>query len=162
MKYLDSDSCQSVIDVIKDYTKQKNLEAYPVGTILFSADKSYDPNKVIGGTWGTYYPADSDGNVDETGGWYIRMLSSGNNAYVDSFMNADSWHKLTVNNLPAHTHTAAVKAPSGEDYFRAGGTSSVKVNGSLTYTTSSAGTSNNKAMHFEPPYFACDVWTRTA
>lgn len=157
MKILDKVGCEEVVEELKKIVKEKRLEAYPVGTVLFSTDSSYDPNTVIGGEWVQCQPESSS-----DGGFYPRMLNSSTEAYVNKFVTADLWHKLTVNNLPAHTHTVTVKGPSGEDYFRTGSISSVKVNGSLSYTTSSYGSSSPSEMHFEPPYIACIAWYRAS
>lgn len=161
MKFLDDVSCEDLVSKVKAVVKEKRLEAYPVSSIIFSADESFDPNDSFGGTWVKCYPLDASGNAATEGGYYIRLLNSSTDSYVNKFVDADSWHKLTANNLPSHSHTVKVKEPSGSDYFRSGEVSAVKVNGSLSYTTSSYGSSSPKAMHFEPPYLACYAWMRT-
>ena len=157
MKMLDKVGCEEIIKELKKIANAKRLEAYPVGTVLFSTDSSYDPNTVIGGEWAKCRPKSSG-----DGGFYPRMLDTDTQSYVNKFVTADSWHKLTVDNLPAHTHTATATRPSGGSGARSGLTSGVKVNGSLDYTTSSYGSSSPKEMHFEPPYIACIAWYRTA
>ena len=157
MKMLDKVGCEAIIKELKKIANEKRLEAYPVGTVLFSTDSSYDPNTVIGGEWVKCRP-ESSGD----GGFYPRMLDESAQSYVNKFVKADSWHKLTVDNLPAHTHTATVTGPSGGDVTRSGLENGVKINGSLDYTTSSYGSSSPKEMHFEPPYIACVAWYRKA
>lgn len=157
MKMLDKVGCEEIIKELKKIANEKRLEVYPVGTVLFSTDSSYDPNTVIGGEWVKCRPKSSG-----DGGFYPRMLDESTQSYVNKFVNADSWHKLTVDNLPAHTHTATVTKPSGDGGARSGWANGVKINGSLDYTTSSVGSSSPKEMHFEPPYIACVAWYRTA
>lgn len=157
MKMLDKVGCEEIIKELKKIANAKRLEAYPVGTVLFSTDSSYDPNTVIGGEWVKCRP-ESSGD----GGFYPRMLDESTQSYVNKFVNADSLHKLTVANLPAHTHTVIVTEPSGGGGARSGFENGVKINGSLDYTTSSYGSSSPKEMHFEPPYIACIAWYRTA
>lgn len=113
---------------------------YPVGSVYISYSH-YDPADMFGGTWvritnAFLWAVDEDGAIGLTGG--------------------EKTHKLTVNELPAHSH--------GGTYTNAGTSRThawLTANGSaMGYDTVSAG--GGAAHNNMPPYIQVSVWRRTA
>lgn len=172
--YLDQAGAEEIIRQLKAeldvVLKRKVLALYPVGTILFSPDESYDPNECIGGTW-----TRSDAWVDDTGsklipdgGYYPRMMSAANDKYVGDRVNANQWHYLKASHLPPHTHTAQdvpmLVTEGTPPQANSGSASGFKNSGTLAYTSTSAGGDLYASSPYtiEPPYYAVYAWQREA
>lgn len=124
---------------------------YPVGAIYMSTAQT-NPATLFGGTWVAWGSgrvpvgvnvADSDFNtVEKTGG--------------------EKKHKLTIAEMPAHSHQARVMADndpspsySETNYFKAGADS--QEGGTYTETTGGGQSHNNLQ-----PYITCYMYKRTA
>lgn len=147
--------------------KQQVLACYPIGTVLFSPSDDYDPNVCIGGTWVRNDAfEDAKGTTEAEGGNYPRMMKSGNDTYVDRYVNANQWHKLKVANLPPHTHTVENMPvlTGGNTQATSGSINAFKNSGTLSYTTSSAGGDAYASNPYtiQPSYIALWAWRRTA
>lgn len=175
VNYAGTEAVTEIVKWAKEYTAEKRLEAYPVGSVIFSPDANYDPNDVIGGTWKntkslTTTNSFGDGQTisGKKGGFYPRMMGSSNLSLVKQFVDVDDvgWTKLTVDKLPAHTHTVTAKAASGSEvYVRSGYSDAWKYGSSYseTVTTSFAGGGGDgKTIHMQPPYIAMNCWYRVS
>ena len=96
---------------------------YPVGTIYISADANFNPKTSWGGTWvkieNRFLLASGTKGVGNTGG--------------------EETHKLTTNEIPAHTHGVGTLTASGT--FTVGGDK----NDSPSYSDNSTGVFNTYA-----------------
>lgn len=114
---------------------------YPVGAIYLSTS-STSPQTLFGGTWQRIQD---------------RFLLCAGSSYAAGSTGGEAKHKLTVNEMPAHTHGLAgdvqewgsPKSP----YFGAGQYDD-------TVETDSAG--GGQAHNNMPPYLAVYAWRRTA
>ena len=121
---------QSILDFI-----------YPVGSIYLSYSH-VDPGTLFGGTWvrmtNTFlWGCDADGDIGVTGG--------------------EKTHKLTVNELPAHSHGSVYSqhadATKSQAWYSTSGDK-------LAYGTVSTG--GGAAHNNMPPYTQVAIWRRTA
>lgn len=113
------------------------LTAYPVGSIYISVN-STNPNTLFGGTWEQLKD--------------VFLLAAGD-TYSAGSTGGEATHTLTIEEMPSHTHSAAVKAyniPSG--YDSAGGATS----------GSTGATGGNQPHNNMPPYLAVYAWKRVA
>lgn len=114
---------------------------YPVGSIYMSTN-STNPNTLFGGTW------------QQIQG---RFLLAAGGGYSAGATGGEATHKLTVSEMPSHSHTVS----SHWTTLHAGsGTARYSDSGSATLTTSSAG--GNAAHNNMPPYLVVYIWKRTA
>ena len=118
---------------------------YPVGSIYIST-VSTNPSTLFGfGTWA---------QIKDT------FLLAAGTTYKAGSTGGEATHKLTVNEMPAHTHQQSV-GQSSEDFIVAqGGEASWVLNGAGTSQTGSTG--GSAAHNNMPPYLAVYVWKRTA
>ncbi len=127
-----------------------NKKKYPIGKIIMSTS-SANPNTYIGfGTWvlwgsgrvpvGVNTSDTSFNTVEKTGG--------------------EKSHKLTINEIPAHTHKVKGKtAVSGGEYTQTP-IDYTRPDGDKELVTSSVG--GNQAHNILQPYITCYMWKRTA
>ena len=130
-----------VINLMKNLIKK----IYPVGSIYIST-VSTNPSILFGfGTWT---------QIKDT------FLLAAGTTYKAGSTGGEATHKLTVNEMPAHTHQQSV-GQSSEDFIVAqGGEASWVLNGAGTSQTGSTG--GSAAHNNMPPYLAVYVWKRTA
>lgn len=168
---------------------------YPVGSIYMSVN-NVSPASFLGGTWTVWGSGrvpvgvnTSDSNfstVEKTGG--ASSVSSSHSHTVNSHTHTTGSHALTVNELPAHTHSLstggnvlAMNASSGQTQYgwqmasggwwnsnwkecasiasTGGGASHSHGNtGAATPGTTSASVSSSTLQ----PYITCYMWKRTA
>lgn len=145
MEYLDETGTKELIDKLKKYINEA-VDPHPVGSMYFTVDTTFDPAKKFGGTWerienryiilaGDKYPAGSTGGSD--------------------------WHTLTVDEMPAHTHTVSIDGWQSESLaYSAFGYTCATKSGSRTVTTTSTG--GGKPFSIIPSYFGVVGWRRTA
>lgn len=153
------------------YKNELQRETYPVGSIYISV-LSTNPAELFGfGTWD---------QIQDT-----FLLAAGSN-YAAGSTGGEATHRLTVNELPSHDHTATVSsdgahthkigtdkdayylysgecwsihnASSGADYMN-GATSS---NGKHSHTVTIGSTGEGAAHNNMPPYWAVYMWVRSA
>ena len=113
---------------------------YPVGAIYLSyAAKS--PADLFGGTWTQIQN---------------RFLVGVGSSYAAGATGGEATHKLTVNELPSHSHNYSYPGyEAGTEWYGASGTAK----GNTVATTAVGG---GAAHENRPPYFAVYIWRRTA
>ena len=125
----------SIIDIV-----------YPVGSIYMSVN-STSPASLFGGTWSQLKD---------------RFLLACGDTYSNGATGGEATHKLTVAEMPAHTHTGKVYNTDGHysgsmhetrAWSDTSGTSELQI-------TNSVG--GNGAHNNMPPYLAVYIWKRTA
>lgn len=147
----------------KNNTYQRMIDFfYPVGSILMNENKDYDPNKLLGGTWEKINDrfligASEDTPIKSQGGsaTHAHGQRDGRNGNLASAIGA-------VNNNPG---TIGYKAVNDTYIGALGG---------ATYVVASSNISFSSWNHFTavvgqtaeastlPPYYAVNIWRRTA
>lgn len=137
-----------VLDVIK---KQICDTIYPVGAIYISYN-STSPATLFGGTWTAING---------------RFLLAQNSTYTAGSTGGEATHKLTVSEMPSHTHNVYIdnnfRAFFNADFSQAWHQSLVN---SSKHDTSSGfyngATGGGQAHNNMPPYLSVYMWRRTA
>lgn len=115
---------------------------YPVGAIYISTS-STSPATLFGGTWVQLKD---------------KFLLSAGDTYTAGNTGGEATHTLTIEEMPAHTHT-------GQRHYQST-SSSTGYSGNWTsqkYTTDNTGsTGGGQAHNNMPPYLVVYVWERTA
>lgn len=124
----------AALDSILDYI-------YPVGSVYISYSHN-DPATMFGGSWvrienAFLWGCDKDGGIGTTGG--------------------EKTHKLTVNELPSHTHGSVYTGNASTKSYAWFGTTSGTSMGYGTVATGGGAAHNNM-----PPYVQVSIWRRTA
>lgn len=119
---------------------------YPVGSIYMSYSHN-NPAVMFGGTW-----------TRLTGGF----LWASQNGDIIGQTGGEKTHTLTVNELPAHTHTVAVAntasgSNTASNMARYNSNASSYI-GSVISTSTGGGAAHNNM----PPYIQVSIWRRTA
>ena len=120
---------------------------FPVGYIYLSTVAT-NPKDLFGGTWERLKD---------------RFLLAAGDTYSAGATGGEATHKLTVEEMPSHTHSAAVNG--GTDSYGSSRTTignfSIKTqgytDGSTIFSTGGGAAHNNM-----PPYLAVYMWKRTA
>ena len=127
------------------------LDVYPVGSVYIGVDSSFDIEGTFGGSWTRI----SQG----------RMLvghddSSSPDADFDTTeeFSGSKTHQLSINELPAHSHTVAGMQQVVGDSVNT--TGSGELGESATITSSTVG--QGQAFSKMPPYLVVCMWKRTA
>ena len=128
------------------------LEIYPVGSIYISASAT-SPASLFGGTWeqieGRFLLACGD-NGD---GWNYSPGSTG----------GEPTHKLTVNEMPSHTHVIYRNTGTDDSNFSGHIANRVAANDTddaQKQTVTSDATGGSAAHNNMPPYLAVYMWKR--
>jgi len=126
---------------------------YPVGTIYQTTDSKFDPEVKWGGTW------------EQISG---KFLLSDSNDYTIGDTGGEATHKLTVQEMPSHTHSMYVNNDgSSSSWSPTSGTYLVKPDYVTTSTKNYGGTlaqngaGIGNAHNNMPPYFVVRTWKRT-
>ena len=123
---------------------------YPVGSIYMNVN-STNPGTLFGGTW------------EQIQGRFLLGMSS---SYPAGSQGGEATHKLTVPEMPSHSHVALYGTSGDVDDFLGGSTEDYGVrpgSGNATsraYNTSSTG--GGQAHNNMPPYLSVYIWKRTA
>lgn len=128
---------------------------YPVGSIYMSASAT-SPETLFGGTWtqitGRYLIGTDAPELNDDG------TSPGDYSYAAGRKGGEAKHKLTISEIPSHTHRireANTKGTStGYRFTASSGTYST-----ATYLENAGGSEFHNNM---PPYLAVYMWQRTA
>ena len=115
------------------------LSAYPVGSIYMSVS-STDPGTLFGGTWERIQD--------------VFLLAAGS-AYAAGSTGGEASHKLTVSEMPSHSHSFDTYSGGGAMGKVCG---SEELNTKRTVTTKATG--GGGAHNNMPPYLAVYVWKR--
>lgn len=120
---------------------------YPVGSIYMNVN-STNPGTLFGGTW------------EQIQGKFLLGMSS---SYPAGSQGGEAEHRLTISEMPNHTHSIIGYSESGNDY------SGSDADLSFTYNTTKKGwagrtasVGNNQAHNNMPPYLSVYIWKRTA
>ena len=118
---------------------------HPVGSIYIS-ENSTSPATLFGGTWE---------RVKD------RFLLAAGDTYSAGSIGGEAEHKLTVDEMPKHTHNSYVKYNS-----TAGDTNRVMLSsntgGDYTSTGGLGETGGDQPHNNMPPYVALYIWTKVA
>jgi microcystin-dependent protein len=115
------------------------VKLHPVGSIYISVDAT-NPALLFGGTW-----------QQITG----RFLLAAGGGYSAGTTGGEAAHKLTMAEMPSHSHSYGAKYGGGVN----SSTSGVH----FCYTNQNTGTSGGDSPHNNmPPYLTVYMWKRTA
>lgn len=140
---------QAMEAATEEYLKKGDIIdlIYPVGAIYLSVS-SISPDKLFAGTWVQLKD---------------RFLLGAGNSYSPGSTGGESSHKLTVKEIPSHSHNVSKRSEQkwsssdgGWANFRCG-TSSLIGNDIYTQNTGGGAAHNNM-----PPYLVVYMWKRTA
>lgn len=139
------------------------LALYPIGAVYISAN-STSPASLFGGEWtqingrfliGTGAPENNDDGTSP--GNYDKTLGS---------KGGEATHTLTVNESPAHTHTATVYGISSGSYTAntarlvyKDNTTTGWISEGLSWVNSTGGSQSHNNL---PPYLAVYMWKRVS
>ena len=137
---------------------------FPVGTIYTQAGVATNPATLLGfGTWEEYGAGKAIIGVDASNTLFDTLGETGGSADITISSNTDS-HTLTIDEIPAHTHTALKQANGvalvqgfGEAPNAAGITGSTGGGQGHTHGITYNGTNANYQ-----PYITVYMWKRTA
>lgn len=129
-------------DNIEEFLKQLLENIYPVGHVIISVDKNYDPNDVLFGTWQ---------RMDD---YYLRSASDINE--VGKVAGSDTF-TLTEDNMPEHYHSVKMQAIM---YSEGSKVKTIIGNTDTTQNTTSAG--KGTVVTHLPRYISVSAWKRTA
>lgn len=123
---------------------------YPIGSIYLSVT-DINPSKWFGGTWEQIAQGRTLIGVDTNDSDFNTVKKIG----------GEKKHKLTINEMPSHSHTKNSVGWTGSGGFWVG---------SGTYTTLdfdkdtglTGSTGGNQDHNNLPPYFTCYIWCRIA
>lgn len=148
---------------------ERLLDIYPVGSIYMSV-ASTSPASLFGGTWERIAQGRmllGMGAIEENHNSYWGTVTPAevNPAYAGE-MGGEAWHTLTVNELPAHTHTATVYGISSGNYTANAArlvykdnTTTAWISEGLSWANSTGGNQPHSNM---PPYLAVYMWKRVS
>ena len=119
--------------------------AYPVGSIYMSVS-STSPHDLFGGTWERIQD---------------RFLLAAGTTYAAGATDGEAMHKLTVQEMPSHTHNVDSTTGSPVAYVPSSG-GDIGGSGKNIATRAILATGGGQAHNNMPPYVAVYVWKRTA
>ena len=123
------------------------LEIYPVGAVYISVN-STSPASLFGGTWETLND--------------VFLLAAGSYANAGTF-GGEPTHKLTVNEMPSHTHVIYRNTGTDDNNFSGHIANRVAANDTSDtnkQTVTSDATGGSAAHNNMPPYLAVYMWKR--
>ena len=115
---------------------------YPVGSIYISVNNT-NPSTYYGGTWVQIKD---------------RFLLACGDSYSNGATGGEATHTLTVNEIPAHSHSLK-RGTDGNSWF---GLTGKEPSADPPYAVSTSETGGGQAHNNMPPYLAVYVWKRTA
>lgn len=127
---------------------------YPVGSYYETSDTSFNPNTTWGGTW----VLETEGQVHVSAGTNYSV----NGALTNTSDGGEETHKLSVSEMPSHTHAlyyydASGNKPFGYNYQNKGYQS-----GEVTSSGGIVNTGGGQAHNNMQPYIVVNRWHRTA
>lgn len=125
------------------------LDVYPVGSIYMSVN-SMNPNLLFGGSWEQIAKGRTLVGVDTTQTEFNTVKKTG----------GEKTHKLTVNEMPSHTHNIGSVAKWQADKFGIGSGSAATIG--LFDNVHSLSSGNGNAHNNLQPYFTCYIWQRVS
>lgn len=140
---------------------------YPIGSIYTSID-STDPSQLFGGTWERIKGKVLVG-VDEDDDTFAEGVSGGQKLIPYTPRGTVEGHAITVNEMPAHTHTFTALTGYDEAKITQGSGPNCALPAKSSGTTASAGGSKSHTHPFTgtdellpvlQPYTTCYMWMR--
>ena len=126
---------------------------YPIGSIIYNDNESFDPNTVFGGTWEKIKGKMIIG-LDDTDSDFNTLKATG----------GSKTHTQTIDEIATHTHLVTNLNPVSYDTSTTGwdgeGKAAAKLTGKKFFGTTSAG--KNKPMDIMNPYYVANIWHRVA
>lgn len=119
---------------------------YPVGSIYMSVN-NVDPSTYYGGTWE---------RIKDT------FLLSAGDTYSAGTTGGEATHKLTINEMPSHTHAIYYYLSSGTKSFGYNFSSKGEQSSQATESGGIVNTGGSAAHNNMPPYLVVYMWKRTA
>lgn len=123
----------------KDRTEQIFCQ-FPVGFIYLSMIE-INPSELLGGTW------------EKISGVFLLACSD---KYPVKSTGGEETHKLTIDEIPSHTHSQTTTVSSGSTGFVMNG------NWSSNSSVNTGSTGGDKSHNNMPPYLAVYMYQRTA
>ena len=133
----------NVQGIVNEKLKKYLATIYPVGSVYISVSET-DPKELFGGTWERIKD---------------RFLLSAGDTYKAGSTGGEATHKLTVNEMPSHTHkayqvaNATISAGTGKNILFAGEN---WAQGTIATQATGGGSAHNNM----PPYITVNVWKR--
>lgn len=136
----------TILGVTGESVSGTPLDYYPVGAIYFTTNTEFDPAKTWGGTW------------ERLESHYVRFAGD---EYPAGSTGGSNTHKITIEEMPAHTHTVVLNGVRKRDLSSSiAGASGPTTSGTQTVTTTSVG--GGKSISVMPNYYSVCGWRRTA
>ena len=110
---------------------------YPVGSIYMSMNAT-DPSELFGGSW---LPLNEG-----------RVLIGANSTYKAGTKGGEFTHKLTINEMPSHSHSGGMGTRTGMGGANEGMT--------RPFSTTTGSTGGNQPHNNMQPYLAVYMWYR--
>ena len=138
---------------------------YPVGSIYMSVN-SANPAILFGGTWeqikGRFLLG--TGSLENNNNTRFGQVTAGQVNAPAGEKGGEAYHKLSINEMPKHKHNANVRMnwydrTAYGPLFNQGDSSNVGIDRETTYTDEVGGDNSHNNI---PPYFAVNIWQRTA
>lgn len=136
--------------------------AYPVGAIYLSVTDT-DPATLFGGTWERIsqgrFLIGAGANVPNSTDYWGSYPAGSTNMPAGE-MGGEAWHKLTVDEMPSHTHPERLEWSNTQAWGLTGtgqGTNAVVDQGTVTGATGGGKPHNNM-----PPYLTVFMWKRVS
>ena len=125
---------------------------YPVGSIYYTTDDAFNPNEYWGGTWE---------EINDRFIYGTSVKTEGNNNHLSKQTGGEKTHKLTVNEMPNHSHKVRYTGGSANGVY--GGMPGTSVDKEPAYNHLLVEYEGGGASHNNmPPYYTAHIWHRTA
>lgn len=126
-----------------DALREVSVKLHPIGSIYISFDAT-DPALLFGGTW------------EQIQG---RFLLAASDEYEAESIGGEATHKLTVTEMPSHSHSYQYTTIYAFPYNSASDKSNLRSNETSKTTSAVGGGQPHNNM---PPYLAVYMWKRTS
>ena len=149
---LDSDGNLTVNSITSNDNKNLNITEicnviYPIGSVYISIN-NVEPSSLFGGTWE---------KLED------RFLLASGKTYTNGNIGGEATHKLTINEMPSHTHTLYIDAKGTT--IPAWHTRHLFVQNDSPHEAQPnnlTSTGNSQPHNNMPPYLVVNMWKRTA
>lgn len=178
---LDSEGNLVVNSITTAVSNDSNIDfdsIYPVGSIYFSVN-NVNPSTLFGGTWEqiaqgrTLIGVCAAGEIKSNNTNWAGALNDESYHFWCGEMGGQFKHRLTVDEIPSHTHNiiALNQASNGYAPYNSNSEANCVVNYANTLDLNAKGWSNkvasintggDKLYNNMPPYLAVYIWKRTA
>jgi hypothetical protein len=136
---------RSLINAQEAATSISLLDVYPVGSVYISV-LAANPSTLFGGTWVAIGSGKTLVGIDSSDTDFDALEETG----------GSKTHTLTVDEMPAHTHSMTIEDPTGTG-------SSGSANGASSFSTvNTSSTGGGQAHTIVQPYLVVSMWKRTA